>query len=215
MALAREWGTGRDRLEDIEWLIGVWKGVGKDKDREISITFAKGADKPFVVGTFTASVKGRVASSGSMKIGIDPQRGPLRSWHFEDDGGHGQALWIRDGIAGSRSIAGVRMPTDLGLSHYSAFGAAGAVGVGHATTYWSGGVMTARAGAVRTSFPYYSAFRPGWYTAHPGAWFAARWTAARAWETPEWAYLASYVGVPPAASDYDYGSTIVLQDNDV
>ena len=35
--------------------------------------------------------------------------------------------------------------------------------------FWSGGVMTTRAAAVRTSFPYYSAFRPAWYTAHPGA----------------------------------------------
>ena len=117
-------------------------------------------------------------------------------------------------FAGTRSAAGVRFPTDVGLSHYSAFGAAG-VAFGHSTAYWSGGVMTTRAAAVRTSFPYYSAFRPAWYTAHPGAWFAAGWAASRAWETPEWSYLASYVGVPPAPSDYDFGSTIVLQDNDV
>ncbi|HEX3315529.1 MAG TPA: hypothetical protein VHR72_11590, partial [Gemmataceae bacterium] len=111
-------------------------------------------------------------------------------------------------------FAGTRFPTDLGLSHYSAFGGA-AVGIGHSTTFWSGGVMANRAAAVRTSFLYYSAFRPAWNTAHPGAWFAAGWAAARAWETPTWAYLASYVGVPPAPSDYDYGGAIVYRDNDV
>ena len=97
IALAREWSAGRDRLEDIDWLVGTWMGTGKDKDREVSVSFRREEDKPFVVGKFTASVKGKVASSGSMKIGIDPQRGQLRSWHFEDDGGHGEALWIRDG----------------------------------------------------------------------------------------------------------------------
>jgi hypothetical protein len=112
------------------------------------------------------------------------------------------------------AVAGARFPTDLGLAHYSTFGGA-AVGVGHSTSYWSGGVMASRAGVIRTGFPYYSAFRPAWYTDHPGAWAVAGWTAARAWDYPAWSYLATYVGVPEAASDYDYGSTIVYQNNDV
>jgi len=30
-----------------------------------------------------------------MRIGYDPQRGGLRSWHFDADGGHGQSLtWL-------------------------------------------------------------------------------------------------------------------------
>ena len=40
---------------------------------------------------------GKVVASGTLKISLDPQRGQLRSWHFDDDGGHGQALWLRDG----------------------------------------------------------------------------------------------------------------------
>jgi uncharacterized protein (TIGR02246 family) len=95
MAHAREWGSGQDRLEDVEWLIGVWKGGSAD--REVSLTFSRDKQRPFLVGEFTAKTKGKVVSSGHMKIGLDPQRGQLRSWHFEDDGGHGQALWIRDG----------------------------------------------------------------------------------------------------------------------
>ena len=41
--------------------------------------------------------KGKAVASGTMRIGLDPQTGQLRSWHFDDDGGHGQALWLRDG----------------------------------------------------------------------------------------------------------------------
>ena len=38
-----------------------------------------------------------LAFSDQALVPFDPQRGQLRSWHFEDDGGHGQSLWIRDG----------------------------------------------------------------------------------------------------------------------
>jgi uncharacterized protein (TIGR02246 family) len=97
IALAREWGAGQDRLEDLEWLVGTWKGTGKDKAREITLTIRHDDMKQFLVGKITASTSGKVASTGTMKVGIDPKRGQLRSWHFEDDGGHGQSLWLRDG----------------------------------------------------------------------------------------------------------------------
>jgi hypothetical protein len=40
-------------------------------------------------------------------IGLDPQRGQLRSWNFDDEGGHGQALWFRDGQAWVQDAIGV------------------------------------------------------------------------------------------------------------
>src|SRR5262249_53082899 len=46
---------------------------------------------------YSQKTKGKVVSSGMFRIAMDPQRGQLRSWHFDDDGGHGQALWLRDG----------------------------------------------------------------------------------------------------------------------
>ena len=114
IALAREWGAGQDRLEDIEWLIGTWRGTGKDKSREVTLSIRRDEVKPYFVGKFTARVNGEAASSGTMKIGIDPKRGQLRSWHFEDDGGHGQALWIRDGsrwVLDAIGVAGNGAPT--------------------------------------------------------------------------------------------------------
>ncbi len=95
IALAREWGAGQDRLEDLDWLIGAWEA--KAKDREVSLTFSRDKSKPFLAGQFTTKEKGKVVTTGSMKVSLDPQTGRLRSWHFDDDGGHGQALWIRDG----------------------------------------------------------------------------------------------------------------------
>jgi uncharacterized protein (TIGR02246 family) len=96
IAVAREWGGNQDRLADLDWLVGKWKG--SQQDQEVTLTFAWDAKNPLLVAEFEKTVKGKVASTGSMKIGADPQRpGQLRSWHFDDDGGHGQALWFRDG----------------------------------------------------------------------------------------------------------------------
>jgi hypothetical protein len=78
----------------MEWLVGTWKAKGKDQ--ETKLTFAKDEKKPFLNGEFTTTVKNKVVSSGTIRIGMDAQRGQLRSWHFDDDGGHGQALWLRD-----------------------------------------------------------------------------------------------------------------------
>src|SRR5262249_5218110 len=50
-AVGREWGAGQDRLEDLEWLIGQWKATVKDQ--EVTLTFTRDGDKPFVLGRFT------------------------------------------------------------------------------------------------------------------------------------------------------------------
>jgi uncharacterized protein (TIGR02246 family) len=95
IAVSREWGGDQDRLEDLTWLIGTWSV--KFQDNDVSLTFTRDQDKPFITGEFLKKAKGKEAASGTMKIALDPQTGRLRSWHFEDNGGHGQALWVRDG----------------------------------------------------------------------------------------------------------------------
>ena len=95
VAVSREWGAGQDRLGDLAWLIGRWEGG--PKGQEVSLTFERDGTAQFILGRFAKTIDGKPASAGSMKIGLDGQRGQLRSWHFDDDGGQGQCLWIRDG----------------------------------------------------------------------------------------------------------------------
>jgi uncharacterized protein (TIGR02246 family) len=95
VAVSREWGAGQDRLDDLNWLVGQWKAAVPDQ--EVTLTFAKDGPKPFLLGRFTKHAKGQAIDSGAMRIGLDPQTGQLRSWHFDEGGGHGQALWVRDG----------------------------------------------------------------------------------------------------------------------
>lgn len=94
VALSREWGTGKDRLADIAWLLGAW--AAKTPAGGMSLTFRHEKGASFITGQLTVKAKGKSAES-QLKIGLDPQRGVIRSWHFDADGGHGQALWIRDG----------------------------------------------------------------------------------------------------------------------
>jgi hypothetical protein len=76
--------------------------------------------------------------------------------------------------------------------------------------------MATHAGYVRNNFGYYGAFRPAWYTAHPGAWYAAGWGAATAWSAANWATLANWCSIPATQPTYyDYGNTVVYQDNSV
>jgi uncharacterized protein (TIGR02246 family) len=94
IASSREWSAGQDRLEDLDWLVGKW--AAKFNDQDVTLTFSRNDRKHFLSGEFTRKTKGKVVSTGTMRISADPQTGQLRSWHFDEDGGHGQALWVRD-----------------------------------------------------------------------------------------------------------------------
>ncbi|MFO0945882.1 MAG: hypothetical protein U1D30_08050 [Planctomycetota bacterium] len=110
--------------------------------------------------------------------------------------------------------AGGHFPTDMGLSHYSAaWGAGGAVA--HGTAYWSHGYVADRAGYVRTGFAHYDCFTPTWYANHPVAWAPAAFVGGTAWGLATWPAIASFASIAAAPVDYDYGSNVVYQDNNV
>jgi uncharacterized protein (TIGR02246 family) len=95
IALVREWGSDAHRLEDITWLLGDW--VANPPNRKVEMKFKWNEAKSAILGQFTTTEGGRVVSSGTQRIGLDPRTGQLRSWTFDEDGGHGQSLWFRDG----------------------------------------------------------------------------------------------------------------------
>lgn len=105
IAVSKEWGAGQDRLEDLGWLVGAWTTT--IKDQEVSLTFQRDPAKACITGQFTKKDKGKTVGTGTMRIALDPQSGQLRSWHFDDDGGHGQARWIRDGNRWALDAVGV------------------------------------------------------------------------------------------------------------
>jgi uncharacterized protein (TIGR02246 family) len=105
IAISREWGQDRDRLEDLEWLLGTWKNA--ENGRELVWTFERDANRGIIVGRISQKAGDKVLSSGNMRIAVDPELGQIRSWYFNDDGGHGQALWFRDGNRWNMDSIGV------------------------------------------------------------------------------------------------------------
>ena len=94
-AVSREWGAGEDRLDDLAWLVGRWNG--DLKDHQVTLTITRDGQKAFLTGRFETRTGDKAVAIGSLRIGPDSQTGRLRSWHFDEDGGHGQAVWVRDG----------------------------------------------------------------------------------------------------------------------
>jgi uncharacterized protein (TIGR02246 family) len=95
IARSREWGGGQDHLDDLNWLVGKWKGGSKDDD--LTLSFAWDEKQPVLVAHIEKKTAGKPAVKSTIKVGFDPRRGQLRSWHSDDDGGQGQSLWARDG----------------------------------------------------------------------------------------------------------------------
>ncbi|HQR07637.1 MAG TPA: hypothetical protein PLN21_12490 [Gemmatales bacterium] len=94
----------------------------------------------------------------------------------------------------------------------------GQAGVGYAgvgTYHQMPTALYAQAGAVRNGFGYYGAFAPNWYGRYPNAWYATGWGAAAAWNYPTWPALAAYTSYPDTLNYYDYGTSVVYQNNDV
>jgi uncharacterized protein (TIGR02246 family) len=104
VALSCERG-GQDRLEDLYWLLGEW--TTRVKDADVKLSFVRDPKKPVITGTFTRTPSGKDSVSGTIRITFDPVTGQLRSWGFEDDGAHSQALWVCDGKSGVLDSRGV------------------------------------------------------------------------------------------------------------
>jgi uncharacterized protein (TIGR02246 family) len=112
IALASEGGVGQDRLEDLDWLLGDW--TTKVKEDIIQLSFARDAKKPHITGMFTRTAPGKEPVSSSIRIALDPETGQVRSWGFEDDGAHSQALWVCDGkswVLDTRGVLADGTPT--------------------------------------------------------------------------------------------------------
>lgn len=106
-AVSKEWGDGIDRLLDLEWLLGDWKA--SSGTQSMTLSFKRDPKRPFINGSFTRKDGDKEISSGTIRLERDPEMQRIRSWHFDNDGGHGQALWVRDGnrwVLDSRAVLG-------------------------------------------------------------------------------------------------------------
>jgi uncharacterized protein (TIGR02246 family) len=94
IALCREWAAGESRMIDLDFLIGTWRSEAKE--HQMTITFSRDKESPFIIGEFAATVGGKSVPLGTIKIGVDPATRQFMSWHFDADGGYGHGVWLRE-----------------------------------------------------------------------------------------------------------------------
>jgi len=87
-------------------------------------------------------------------------------------------------------------------------------GWGYGTRYISPVGLRTTAGWVRGGFAY-NCFTPTWFRAHPLAWAAPRWVGPSVWAAPAWPAVSVYCGIAAAPIAYDYGSNVVIENNNV
>jgi hypothetical protein len=68
---------------------------------------------------------------------------------------------------------------------------------------------------VRRGVAGYPCFRGGWYTSHPGAWYAAGWGAGAVWRAATWDSCATYCGIVAEPIYYDYGWNVAYEDDGI
>jgi hypothetical protein len=171
------------------------------------------------VGPDGGAVAGRgVEGAGGGAAGQAVARGP--------DGGFAAAGGVRgpDGGAAARGVAvgpggrvaaggAVRGP-DGGAAARGIVAGPGGYAAGFARVTPSGRYTCAA--AVRGNYDHWGVYGRGWYTDHPGAWFAAGWAAGAAWAPCTWYDAAAYCGYATAEPVYyDYGNNVTYQDNSV
>lgn len=94
-------------------------------------------------------------------------------------------------------------------------GRTGVAATPHGTYYRSAAAVRGQGAYVRAGCAGYGCFSRAWYQQYPATWMPGRWAAATVWTAATWSALASTGGYPVEPTSYDYGSTVVYQDNSV
>ena len=98
--------THRERLRELEWLIGDWIEETGDAVIETSIAWAD--DDNFLLRSFAVKVRGKADLKGTQRIGWDPTTKQIRSWVFDSRGAYGEGHWSRNGERWIIKSTGVR-----------------------------------------------------------------------------------------------------------
>ncbi|WP_422931259.1 SgcJ/EcaC family oxidoreductase [Singulisphaera sp. PoT] len=96
----------QEHLKQLEWLIGDW--IEETADAVVHTSYKWSEDKASIHRTFSVSMKGQPAFTGTQRIGWDPLTKQIKSWVFDSRGGYGDGLWVRSGNQWFIKATGVR-----------------------------------------------------------------------------------------------------------
>ena len=94
-----------ETLADLDWMVGDWvvidERAAKADKPAIEMAVRWNANRTFLLRDVKIAAPGDAGDAAALhvtqRIGWDPLSRQLRSWVFSSDGGHGEAIWSRDG----------------------------------------------------------------------------------------------------------------------
>jgi len=161
-----------------------------------------------------ATVTGPGGNTVGRAAAVGPEGGVAAARGFEGAGGAAGIQGAAVGPGGRVAAGGAVRGPYGGAAARGVVAGPGGYAAGFARVSPSGRYTCAA--AVRGNFNHYGMYGAGWYTSHPGAWFAAGWAANTAWYASTWDSLGYALNdYPPTPVSYDYGNNVTYQDNDV
>jgi uncharacterized protein (TIGR02246 family) len=89
--------TPRDRLAELEWLVGKWEESDKENNLAVGSQYSWARGGNFLTRNVTVKKAGQVTLEGWQIIGWDPVEDRLRAWTFDNEGGFSEGRFTRDG----------------------------------------------------------------------------------------------------------------------
>jgi uncharacterized protein (TIGR02246 family) len=89
--------TPMERLAELSWLIGHWEEADEDAGVTVHSHYQWARGGNFITRSVTVKRGGEPVLEGWQIIGWDPVAESIRSWTFDDAGGHSGGLWTREG----------------------------------------------------------------------------------------------------------------------
>ena len=89
--------TPRDRLAELEWLVGEWQDTDKANDVDVRSQYLWARGRNFLTRNVTVKNAGEVTLEGWQVIGWDPVEERIRTWTFDSEGGFADGYFTRDG----------------------------------------------------------------------------------------------------------------------
>lgn len=87
--------AAKDRLQELEWLVGEW--IGKTDDGVILVSSHFKDDGRYIVREFIDRGNDHATATATQRIGWDAETGKIKCWTFDSQGGVGEGTWQRDG----------------------------------------------------------------------------------------------------------------------
>ena len=89
--------TPTERLAELGWLVGQWEEADKEAGVTIHSRYQWARGGSYITRNVTVKRGDDPVLEGWQIIGWDPVEGAIRSWTFDDEGGHSGGFWTREG----------------------------------------------------------------------------------------------------------------------